>query len=66
MEAIVAGTSTNARLLHLDRMGTVAAKKEPDFIGLEANPLDDIANTRRIASVYGSLRVPRDRSRRRC
>jgi imidazolonepropionase-like amidohydrolase len=52
MEAIVAGTSTNARLLHLDRMGTVAAKKEADFIALDANPLDDITNTRRIASVY--------------
>jgi imidazolonepropionase-like amidohydrolase len=52
MEAIVAGTGTNARLLHLDRMGTVAAKKEADFLVLDANPLDDITNTRKIASVY--------------
>lgn len=52
MEAIVAGTGTNARILHLDRMGTVAVKKEADFIVLDANPLDDIANTRRISSVY--------------
>ncbi len=52
MEAIVAGTSTNARLLHLDRMGSVAARKEADFMVLDANPLDDITNTRRIASVY--------------
>ena len=29
MEAIVAGTGTNARILHLDRMGTVAAGKRP-------------------------------------
>jgi len=52
MEAIVAGTGTNARLLHLDRLGTVAAKKEAGFIVLDSNPLDDILNTRRIASVY--------------
>jgi len=52
MEAIVAGTGTNARLLHLDRMGTVAVKKEANFIVLNANPLDDIINTRRISGVY--------------
>jgi imidazolonepropionase-like amidohydrolase len=52
MEAIVAGTGTNARLLKLDRMGTVAVKKEAGFIVLDANPLDDIANTRRISTVY--------------
>jgi imidazolonepropionase-like amidohydrolase len=52
MEAIVAGTGMNARILHLDRMGTVAAKMEADFIVLDANPLDDIVNTRRISTVY--------------
>jgi imidazolonepropionase-like amidohydrolase len=52
MEAIVAGTGTNARILHLDRMGTVAAKKEADFVVLDANPLTDISNTRRISTVY--------------
>jgi imidazolonepropionase-like amidohydrolase len=52
MEAIVAGTATNARLLKLDRMGTIAARKEADFNVLDANPLDDIGNTRRIAGVY--------------
>jgi imidazolonepropionase-like amidohydrolase len=52
MEAIVAGTGTNARILKLDRMGTVAVKKEADFIVLDANPLDDIANTLRISTVY--------------
>jgi imidazolonepropionase-like amidohydrolase len=30
----------------------VAAKREADFVVLDANPLDDIANTRRISSVY--------------
>jgi len=52
MEAIVAGTSTNARVLHLDRMGTIAAGKEASFDVLDANPLDNITNTRRISAVY--------------
>lgn len=52
MEAIVAGTSTNARLLKLDRMGTIAARKEADFNVLDANPLDDIGNTKRISAAY--------------
>ena len=32
--------------------GTIAVGKSADFIVLDANPLDDITNTRRIASVY--------------
>ena len=32
--------------------GTLAAGKSADFIVLDASPLDDIANTRRIAKVY--------------
>ncbi len=52
MEAIVAGTSTNARVLHLDRMGTIAAGKEASFNVLDANPLENITNTRRISAVY--------------
>jgi imidazolonepropionase-like amidohydrolase len=52
MQAIVAGTGTNARLLHLDKMGTVAAGKEASFNVLDANPLEAITNTRRISKVY--------------
>jgi imidazolonepropionase-like amidohydrolase len=52
MEALVAATGINARILKLDRLGTVAARKEAAFVVLDANPLDDIANTRRIAAVY--------------
>jgi imidazolonepropionase-like amidohydrolase len=52
MEAIVAGTGTNARILHLDRMGTVAAGKEASFNVLDASPLENITNTRKISKVY--------------
>jgi imidazolonepropionase-like amidohydrolase len=51
-EAIVAATGTNARILGLDGIGTLAMGKQADFIVLDANPLDDILNTRRISRVY--------------
>jgi imidazolonepropionase-like amidohydrolase len=51
-QAIVAATSTAASVLGLDKLGTVAAGKSADFIVLDRNPLQDIANTRRIAHVY--------------
>jgi imidazolonepropionase-like amidohydrolase len=51
-QVIVAATRTSAEILQLPDLGTVAAGKSADFIVLDANPLDNIANTRRIASVY--------------
>lgn len=51
-EAIVSATGTNARILGLERVGTIAAGKQADFVVLDANPLDDILNTRRISRVY--------------
>jgi len=51
-EVITAATRNSAEFLKLDRLGTVAAGKSADFIVLDANPLDDINNTRRISTVY--------------
>jgi imidazolonepropionase-like amidohydrolase len=52
MQALVAGTRTSARILRLDQLGTVAAGKSADFLVLNGNPLDNIANTRKINKVY--------------
>ena len=51
-EAIVAATRTSAEILKLDQLGTVAAGKSADFVVLDANPLDNILNTRKIDRVY--------------
>jgi imidazolonepropionase-like amidohydrolase len=51
-EVIVASTRLAAETLKLDQLGTVAVGKSADFVVLDANPLDNIANTRKIYRVY--------------
>jgi len=51
-QVITAATRNAAEFLKLADMGTVAVGKSADFLVLDANPLDDIKNTRRIADVY--------------
>jgi len=51
-DALVAATSNAARLLRLHDLGSVTDGKSADFVVLDANPLDDIKNTRAISNVY--------------
>jgi hypothetical protein len=61
-EALHAATVVPASFFALeDEMGTVSAGKLADLVLLEADPLEDIANTRRIAGVMAAGRwLPRD------
>lgn len=51
-QAIVAGTKRPAEAFGLHDVGSLEAGNAADFLVLDANPLDDIRNTRRIARVY--------------
>jgi imidazolonepropionase-like amidohydrolase len=52
MQVIVASTRNSAEFLRLADTGTLQPGKSADFIVLDANPLDDITNTRRISAVF--------------
>ena len=51
-QAITAATKTSAEVMKLSQLGTIAPGKSADFIVLDANPLDNIGNTRKITKVY--------------
>lgn len=64
-QGIVAATSRAAEFLHLNDTGTLAVGKRADFLVLDANPLEDITNTRRISRMFiGGVEVDRAAIRR--
>ena len=51
-QVLVAATRTAADVLRLTDMGSIAPGKSASFVVLDANPLDNLANARKISKVY--------------
>jgi imidazolonepropionase-like amidohydrolase len=51
-QVITAATKSAAEFLKMADAGTLEAGKSADLLVLDANPLDDIKNTRKISAVY--------------
>lgn len=51
-QVLLAATKTAAEITGLSKLGAVAVGKNASFVVLDANPLDEISNTRKISQVY--------------
>ena len=51
-QVIQAATGNAARVLKLQDLGTIAVGKSADFLVLDADPLQDIKNVRKLSAVY--------------
>ncbi len=51
-QGLMAATSRAAEYLHLDDRGSLVPGKRADLLVLDASPLDDIVNTRRISRTF--------------
>jgi imidazolonepropionase-like amidohydrolase len=51
-QVIVASTRNAAEFVRVPNTGTIEAGKTADLLVLDANPIDDITNTRKISAVY--------------
>lgn len=53
VQALHSATGVNAAMLHIsDRTGTLEKGKQADLIVLEADPAEDIQNTRKISAIF--------------
>ena len=55
MDALRSATSVSAAAMHMEReIGTIEAGKRADLLVLDANPLENISNIRRVRSVMAN------------
>jgi imidazolonepropionase-like amidohydrolase len=59
-QALIAATSRAAEYLRLDDRGSLVPGKRADLLVLDASPLDDVVNTRRISRTFiGGVEIDR-------